>query len=85
MRPTGQPVIVLSDRCQEGSRDSCPGPGELEHLNQLGSSVWGLIESRWVVLELSFEGKGKRGVGRRAFWAGNNIQMKARRRGLIME
>lgn len=36
-RPTGQPVItVLSDLCQAGRRDSCPGPWESE-VHQPGS------------------------------------------------
>lgn len=46
-------ITVLSDGCQEGRRDSCPGPWESEAHQP---AQWGgLMESRWAVLELSFE------------------------------
>lgn len=73
-------LVSQSSLCQEGRRAAAQGLG-----SQRGPAAR-LIESRWAVLELSFERReGEEGDEEEAFWAGNNFQMKTRRHGVIME
>lgn len=80
----GEANWSASHHCARRAAGQLPRALGVREVHQPGS-VGGLIESRWAVLELSFERReGEGGEGEEAFWAGNNLQMKTRRHGVIM-